>query len=239
MQRRSEPLRVAIFLLLACLALPSAASGASSEEAPQPARERRYVFGYLGALDAEADANALGDPGTSFAFGLGGGYRRRPSLGLEVDVTFNVRTYDVPEDTPDPLFGTIDKLTLTSALSFFNVKATYPGKRVEPFVGGGVLKRVIALLRAGFAKATIRGRLDAGFASPEIFDYLDAEGVEYAVAMPKNSILERRAKRALGRASRLSRESGQTERVYAETSTSRCRSPGDDRDGTTLVDEPR
>jgi opacity protein-like surface antigen len=137
MQRRSEPLRVAIFLLLACLAPPLAASGASSEEAPQPARERRYVFGYLGALDAEADANALGDPGTSFAFGLGGGYRRRPSLGLEVDVTFNVRTYDVPEDTPNPLFGTIDKLTLTSALSFFNVKATYPGKRVEPFVGGG------------------------------------------------------------------------------------------------------
>ena len=54
MRRRSEPLRVAIFLLLACLALPSAA-----EEAPQPARERRYVFGYLGALDAEADAIGL------------------------------------------------------------------------------------------------------------------------------------------------------------------------------------
>ena len=72
-----------------------------------------------------------------------------------------------------------------------------PGNSPDKRGAVGVLKRVIALLRAGFAKATIRGRLDAGFASPEIFDYLDAEGVEYAVAMPKNSVLERRAKRSL------------------------------------------
>jgi len=92
-----------------------------------------------------------------------------------------------------------------------------PGNSPDKRGAVGVLKRVIALLRAGFAKATIRVRLDAGFAGPEIFDYLDAEGVEYAVAMPKNSVLERRAKRSLGRASRLSRESGHSERVYTET----------------------
>jgi hypothetical protein len=75
----------------------------------------------------------------------------------------------------------------------------------------------MALLRETFPKATIRVRLDAGFAGPDIFDYLEEEGVEYVVGMPKNAVLERRAKRSLGTASRLSRESGQTQHVYTET----------------------
>ena len=81
----------------------------------------------------------------------------------------------------------------------------------------GVLRRIIALLREAFPKATIRVRLDAGFAGPDIYDYLEEEGVEFVVGMPKNAVLERRAKRALGTASRLSRESGQTEHIYTET----------------------
>lgn len=92
-----------------------------------------------------------------------------------------------------------------------------PGNSPDKRCAVGILKRVIALLRSGFPKATLRIRLDAGFASPEIYDYLDAEGVEYVVAMPKNSVLQRRARRSLGRASRLSRESGESERVYTET----------------------
>lgn len=38
----------------------------------------------------------------------------------------------------------------------------------------GVLRRLIKLVRSSFAKARIRVRLDGGFATPAIFDFLDA-----------------------------------------------------------------
>lgn len=69
-----------------------------------------------------------------------------------------------------------------------------------------------------FPRARFRVRLDAGFAAPEIFDFLDEQGdVEYAVAMGKNSILLRRVGKHMARARRLSKASGQTEHVYSET----------------------
>lgn len=80
-----------------------------------------------------------------------------------------------------------------------------------------VLRRIIALVREAFPKARLRVRLDAGFAAPEIFEFLEQERAEYVIAMPKNKVLKRRAKRRMGRARRLSRESGQTEHVYGET----------------------
>jgi len=92
-----------------------------------------------------------------------------------------------------------------------------PGNSSDKRGAVGVLRRIIALLRAAFPKARIRVRLDAGFAGPDILDCLEDEGVEYVVGMPKNAVLVRRAKRSLGTASRLSRESGQTEHVYTET----------------------
>jgi hypothetical protein len=92
-----------------------------------------------------------------------------------------------------------------------------PGNSSDKRGSVGVLRRIIGLLREAFPKATIRVRLDAGFAGPDIYGYLEEEGVEYVVGMPKNAVLERRARRAMGTASRLSRESGQTEHVYTET----------------------
>lgn len=81
----------------------------------------------------------------------------------------------------------------------------------------GILRRVIAEVRTRFPRARIRVRLDGGFASPQMFDYLEEERVEYLVAMARNSVLARRARRALGRARRLSRESGKSEAVFGET----------------------
>jgi hypothetical protein len=61
-------------------------------------------------------------------------------------------------------------------------------------------------------------RLAAGSAAPEVFDFLDEKGdVEYAVAMGNNSILLRRARKHMARARRLSKDTGRTEHVYAET----------------------
>jgi hypothetical protein len=81
----------------------------------------------------------------------------------------------------------------------------------------GILSRLVPKLRAAFPQARLRVRLDGGFAAAEIFAFLEREELEYAVAMGKNKVLERRAARLMGTARRLSRESGETEHLYSET----------------------
>jgi len=61
--------------------------------------------------------------------------------------------------------------------------------------GGAVslLHRLLPKLWRAFPGARLRVRLDAGFATPEIFDHLEAAGVEYVVAMGNNAVLARHA----------------------------------------------
>lgn len=61
--------------------------------------------------------------------------------------------------------------------------------------GGAVslLHRLLPKLWRAFPRARLRVRLDAGFAAPEIFDHLEAAGVEYVVAMGNNAVLARHA----------------------------------------------
>lgn len=93
-----------------------------------------------------------------------------------------------------------------------------PGNSPDKRGSLGVLSRLLPRLRKAFPKARFRVRLDAGFAAPEIFGFLDEQvDVEYAVAMGKNAILLRRAGKHMARARRLSKATGQTEHVYAET----------------------
>lgn len=93
-----------------------------------------------------------------------------------------------------------------------------PGNAADKRGAVGVLSRLVPQLRAAFPKACLRVRLDAGFAGPEMLDFLDAQGdVKYAVAMGKNNVLLKRAGKHMARARRLSKASGQTEHVYAET----------------------
>ena len=91
-----------------------------------------------------------------------------------------------------------------------------PGNSPDKKGSVAILKRVFALLREAFPTARLRVRLDAGFAAPEVFNYLEEAGAEYVVGMAKNSVLKRRARRLMGRARRLSRESGETEHIYGE-----------------------
>jgi DDE family transposase len=81
----------------------------------------------------------------------------------------------------------------------------------------GILRRLIARVSDAFPKARIRVRLDGGFASPEVLDFLDGEPkVEYLVNMAANAVLKRKAEVAMQRARRASLLSGQTEHVYGE-----------------------
>ena len=81
----------------------------------------------------------------------------------------------------------------------------------------GLLRRLLTKLRCAFPKARLRVRLDGGFATPEVLDFLDDEGVEYLVAIAKNSRLEPRGRRLMGRARRIARQTGKTARFYGET----------------------
>ena len=93
-----------------------------------------------------------------------------------------------------------------------------PGNSPDKVGSLGVLSRLLRRLRTAFPKARLRVRLDAGFAAPEVYDFLDEQGdVEYAVAIGKNSILIRRAGKHMAQARRLSKASEKTEHVYAET----------------------
>lgn len=52
-----------------------------------------------------------------------------------------------------------------------------------------VLKRLLPRLRKAFPKAKIRIRLDAGFTGPELYEFFEAERMEYVVCMGKNPVL--------------------------------------------------
>jgi DDE family transposase len=119
-------------------------------------------------------------------------------------------------------YGNSCYLPLLGFVSFDNEAEQYlvaavlrPGNAPDKRGGVALLKRLLPLLCAAFPKARVRVRLDAGFASPEVFDFL--EGLEYVVAMPKNTVLERRAEPHLRKARRVAAASGQTRHIYAET----------------------
>jgi hypothetical protein len=81
----------------------------------------------------------------------------------------------------------------------------------------GILMRVLTRLRDAFPKTRFRVRLDGGFATPAILDYLELEGVEYLVGMAGNSRLEKRARRLMGKVRMRSRKTGKTETLFGET----------------------
>ena len=92
-----------------------------------------------------------------------------------------------------------------------------PGNVTAAVGAVGILRRLIGLIRHFLPGVRIRVRLDGGFAHPAVLDLLDAEpNLEYVVAMAKNAVLKRKAKRAMRQARKLSRQSGQTEHVYGE-----------------------
>lgn len=91
-----------------------------------------------------------------------------------------------------------------------------PGNANAKLGATGILRRVLERLRKAFPKAKLRVRLDGGFAGPEMFEFLEAEGVEYVVAMAENAVLKRLAEPLMKKVRRMSKKSGQTEHLYEE-----------------------
>ena len=83
----------------------------------------------------------------------------------------------------------------------------------------GLVCRLLPMLPGAFLSTPFLVRLDGGFATPEILDFLDAEpGLDYVVAMAKNAVLQRHAESAMAVARAQSEASGRTEHVYTDTS---------------------
>ncbi len=92
-----------------------------------------------------------------------------------------------------------------------------PGTAPAGLGARGILRALLRKLRAAFPAATFRVRLDGGFASAKLFTFLEREQVDYVVAMPSNRRLDKRARRLMGRARVLSRQTGETAHLYGET----------------------
>jgi hypothetical protein len=92
-----------------------------------------------------------------------------------------------------------------------------PGNAPAAVGAVGLLRRLIRILRGHFPGVTIRVRLDGGFASPAVLEFLDAQTkLEYVVAMAKNAVLKRIAAPGIRRARKLSENSGKTEHIYGD-----------------------
>jgi len=61
----------------------------------------------------------------------------------------------------------------------------------------GVLKPAVARYKGHVSRIYFRG--DAGFANPEIYDYLESEGLKYAIRLPTNRVLQGRIAHLLTR----------------------------------------
>ncbi len=92
-----------------------------------------------------------------------------------------------------------------------------PGNAPASLGARGLLRRLLGKLRQAFPTATFLVRLDGGFASPKVFAFLEAQPVEYVVAMASNARLEKRARRLMGKVRMRSRATGQTAHLYGET----------------------
>lgn len=80
-----------------------------------------------------------------------------------------------------------------------------------------ILERLLEKARAAFPKARIRVRLDGGFGTPEVLDFLDTAGVEYVVGLANWPALKKRAQKAQRLAMREHRRRGRTHQVFGET----------------------
>lgn len=122
--------------------------------------------------------------------------RRARRITLDVDVTADP-THGAQQLTFfNGFYDTWCYLPLVATLTFDDEPRQYlvaailrPGNVPATTGVRHLLRRLIPKLWRAFPRARLRVRLDGGFAAPAIFDELEAAGVEYVVAMAKNSVL--------------------------------------------------
>jgi hypothetical protein len=122
--------------------------------------------------------------------------RRARLITIDVDVTVDP-THGAQQLTFfNGFYDTWCYLPLLATLTFNDEARQYlvaavlrPGNAPTKAGVRGLLRRLIPKLWQAFPRARLRVRLDGGFAAPELFDELEAAGVDYVVGMPTNSVL--------------------------------------------------
>ena len=92
-----------------------------------------------------------------------------------------------------------------------------PGNAATAAGARSLLRRLIPKVWAAFPRVRVRVRLDGGFATPVLFDELEAAGVEYVVAMATNPVLAAAAAPLLAAARTHAAATGASARVFGET----------------------
>jgi hypothetical protein len=134
-----------------------------------------------------------------------------PTYGAQQLAFFN-GFYDTWCYLPMLAFLTFDR----EAEQYLCAAALRPGNASTHAGALTLLKRIVARLQERFPRARIRVRLDGGFATPGLFEFLDAAHVEYVVAIAGNAVLQREAELDLIAAQVLSDATGRTEHVYTD-----------------------
>ena len=155
---------------------------------------------------------------------------RRRLKGRATRITIDLDPTDDPTHGQQELtffnghYDTACYLPIVATVTFNDELAQYavaavlrPGNAPATRGARGLLRRLLAKLRAAFRGATYRVRLDGGFAHPKLFQFLEQQQVEYVVAMASNQRLEKRARRLMGKARMQSKATGQTAHLYGET----------------------
>ena len=114
-------------------------------------------------------------------------------------------------------------LPLVASLTFDDEARQYlvaailrPGNAAGTAGAVSVLHRLLPKLWRAFPGARLRVRLDAGYATPEIFDHLEWAGVEYVVAMAGNAVLARHAEPSVAPLRAIVATTHDTATTYAE-----------------------
>jgi len=142
-------------------------------------------------LTADKNLSALGDLSGAWIDRV---HARRPPRGILLDMDSSVSpTHGEQENS---VWNGHYECTCYHPLFLFNQFgdlercALRPGNVHSADGWGDVLKPVVARYRGTVSR--IYFRADAGFANPEVYEYLEAEGIKYAIRLPANRVLQDR-----------------------------------------------
>jgi hypothetical protein len=153
-------------------------------------------------------------------------YGRARQITIDLDTTEDPTYGDQQLTFFNGFYNNWCYLPLLAFVSFddekdqFLVAAVLQPGNAKPKAGAiGILRRLLPRLRRAFPKVRFLVRLDAGFAAPELFDYLESESnVRYVVGFEQNTKLLAIAEPLLERARARSATSDVSEREYGEVS---------------------
>lgn len=149
--------------------------------------------------------------------------KRAERIIIDIDATFDEAHGQQQGVLFNGFYGAHGYLPLLAFLQFADESEQYlvsallrPGTASSKVGVMSLLRNLISRVTKAFPKSELLLRADGGFATPELFDYLERRRVGFVIAMGGNSALQEFALPGLEKARLLSEASGESERVYAD-----------------------